>query len=107
MKEIGLHPCVAHSPRKSRRPCFARRVARETRVGTRCSRLQLALELVQKTPIRAVGDDLLRSRFDQADVAQAQSIVPDRVLGVVFAPFVTILTQRLEGIVVARGETTV
>jgi hypothetical protein len=30
------------------------------------SRLQLAFELIKETPIRAVGDDLLRIRLDQA-----------------------------------------
>jgi len=32
----------------------------------RVSRLQLAFELVQETPIRAVGEDLLWGRLDEA-----------------------------------------
>src|SRR5215472_15658536 len=36
-----------------------------------------------------------------------QNIEPDRVFGVVFTPFVAVLTQRLEDIVVARSETTI
>src|SRR6185436_7259988 len=37
-----------------------------TKIEAWCSRLQLAFELVQKAPIGAVGDDLLRARFDEA-----------------------------------------
>src|SRR5437899_2674385 len=52
------------------------------------SSLQLALELVQETPIGAFGDDLIRARLDEAGVAQAQRIKAQGVFGVVFAPFV-------------------
>src|ERR1700730_1181124 len=52
------------------------------------SRLQLAFELVQKAPVGAVGDDLLRARFDEAGFVQAQGVETDRVLGVVLPPFV-------------------
>src|SRR4029077_1844536 len=38
------------------------------------SRLQLAFELVQETPIGAVGDDLVRARLDHAGLVQAQRI---------------------------------
>src|SRR6266404_4450714 len=69
------------------------------------SRLQLAFELVQEAPIRAVGDDLLRARFDHTSVAHAQCIEADRVLGVVVAPFlIRNAAQRLEGIVIPRSE---
>src|SRR6516225_4018343 len=46
------------------------------------SRFQLAFELIQKPPVGAVGDDLLRRRFDEASFALAQSIEPDGVFGV-------------------------
>src|SRR5690349_14973334 len=53
-----------------------------------CSCLQLALQFVEKAPIGVLGDDILRNRFDPADFMQAQRIVTDRVLGIVFPPFV-------------------
>src|SRR6516162_6149609 len=68
------------------------------------SRLQLAFDFVQKAPVGTLSDDLLRARLDEACVAEAQRVEPDRVLGVVFAPFVTVFTRCLEGRVVARGE---
>src|SRR5438552_889736 len=52
------------------------------------SRFQLAFELVQETPICAVGDDLLRARLDHAGFMQSQRVEPEAILGVVFAPFV-------------------
>src|SRR6267143_2872210 len=72
------------------------------------SRLQLALELVQKAPIRAVGDYLLRARLDEADFVKPQGIIADRVLGIVFAPFVVRnLVQRLQGIIITRCESAI
>src|SRR5271163_3451593 len=69
------------------------------------SRLQLAFELVQETPIRAIGDDLLWTRLDHADFVQTKGVEPDRILSVVLPPFVVgDLVQRLKGIVVGRGE---
>ena len=66
------------------------------------SRLQLALELVQKAPIGVFGDDLLWSRFDEPHFVQPQSVKPDRVLGIVFPPFVVWnVAQRLKSVVVA------
>src|SRR5215468_638328 len=65
------------------------------------SRLQLAFEFVEEAPFCAVGNDLLRVRFDHADFVQAQGVEPDRVLGVKFPPFV-VGDQCLKGIVV-RG----
>src|SRR5271167_291206 len=71
-----------------------------------CSRLQLALELVEKAPIRAVGDDLLRAGVNHADLAQPQRVESHRVLGVVLPPLVVgDLAQRLFGIVIAIGDT--
>src|SRR6516162_4864831 len=52
------------------------------------SRLQLTFELVEEAPIGTLGNDLLRARFDHADFVQAQRVKADRVLGIVFAPFV-------------------
>src|SRR5712664_2519593 len=69
------------------------------------SRLQLAFELVQETPIGAVGDDLLRARFDQTDLAQAQRVEAHGVLGVVLPPFVVRqLAEGLQRIIVSLGE---
>src|SRR3984893_4478617 len=72
------------------------------------SRLQLAFELVQKAPIRAVGDYLLRGRLDEAHLVEPQGIKADGVLGVVLTPFVVrVFAQRAQGIVVARSETAI
>src|SRR6266852_28006 len=49
---------------------------------------QLAFQLAQKAPVRAVGDDLLRARLYEAHIAHAQGIEPQRILGVVLSPFV-------------------
>src|SRR6266446_3278394 len=69
------------------------------------SRLQLAFELVQEVPIRAVGDDLLRARLDHSGFMQAQRVEADRVLGVVLAPIIVWnVFQRLESVIIARGE---
>src|SRR5215472_14625166 len=69
------------------------------------SRLELALEFVEESRVGAIGDDLVRVGFDQPDLVQAEGIVADGVLGIVFAPFVVRqLAQRLTGIVVSRGE---
>src|SRR5207244_3829519 len=65
-------------------------------------------ELVEETPVRAVGDDLLRARLDEPHFVQPKRIVPERILGVVFAPFIIgELAQRLQRIVIASGETTI
>src|SRR6516165_1662347 len=71
-------------------------------------RLQLAFELVQKAPVRAVGDDLLRARLDHADFVQTERIEPYRVLGIVFAPFVVgQLAEPLQSVVVPIGKTAI
>src|SRR4029077_13471950 len=62
------------------------------------SRLQVAFELVQEAPIRALGDDLLWARLYEAHIAHAQGVEPQRILGVVLAPFVIWkLADRLKG----------
>src|SRR5690242_16426663 len=42
------------------------------------SRLQLEFELVQETPVRSLGDDLLRARLGHAGFAQAQRVEAKR-----------------------------
>src|SRR6516164_6761980 len=69
------------------------------------SRLQLAFDLVEEMPVGAVGDDLLRARFDEARFAEAKGVPPDRVFGVIFPPAVMILAQRLKGVVVSTSTT--
>src|SRR5215467_1519357 len=59
-----------------------------TLMKTGLSRLQLAFELVEEAPVRAIGDDLLRARLDKADIMHAQRIESHGILGVVFPPFV-------------------
>src|SRR5271165_2953208 len=77
-------------------------------VWTECSRFQLAFDLVEEPPIGPVGDDLLRAGFDKTQFMQPKCVVPDRVLGVVFPPFVVgDVAQRLQRVVVAGGETAV
>src|SRR5215472_484061 len=70
--------------------------------------LQLAFELVEEAPIGAVGNDLLRARLDEAGFVHAQSVEPEGVLGVVFAPLVVwVVAQRLQRVIVALCETAV
>jgi hypothetical protein len=38
-----------------------------TSVALACSHLQVAFEFVKKTPVRMLGDELLRGRFDHAE----------------------------------------
>src|SRR6516162_8419678 len=79
--------------------------APENRVSARCSCLQLALELVEKAPIGVFGDDLLRARFDETHLVQAQRVKPQRVLRIILAPFVVaVFAQRLQGIFITIGE---
>src|SRR6516164_3815217 len=69
------------------------------------SRLQLPLQLVQKAPIRALGNDLLRARLDDPDLMQAQRVEPQCVLVIVFEPFVVgHLVQCLQRVIIPRGE---
>src|SRR5215831_8955364 len=90
--------------RKRRRVCI---VAIGASRGWR-SRLQFAFELVQEPPFRAIGDDLLRGRLDEAHFVEPQRIIADRILGIVFAPFVVRnLVQRLESIIITRGESAI
>src|SRR5713101_4287140 len=63
--------------------------------------LQLLLQLSEKAPVRALGDDLLGGALDQAKLVEAERIEANRILGVILAPSVIgDLLQRLEGILV-------
>src|SRR5271168_4771077 len=42
-------------------------------------RLQLAFDLVQEAPVRAIGDDLFRAAFDHAQLVQPKRIKAHRV----------------------------
>src|SRR5205823_3687109 len=69
------------------------------------SRLQLAFQLVEEAPVGAVGDDLLRARLDEAQFMQTERVKPQRILRVVFPPFIVgELAQRLESIVIPTGK---
>src|SRR5262245_13773751 len=89
---FGLGPGFARG--ESRRPA-SRGFFRRRHVGRRLtgagipvedarepSTLQLALELVEETPVRAVRDDLVGSGFDRGGFAQPQRIEADRILDV-------------------------
>src|SRR4051812_46822275 len=52
------------------------------------SSLQFALQLVEKAPVGALGENLLRARFDHPRLVQFQRVEADRVLGIVLPPFV-------------------
>src|SRR6266516_3802568 len=68
------------------------------------SPLQLAFELVEESPIRAVGNDPVGARLDQAALAQPQRIEPDRILSIVLPPLVVReFLQRLERVVVEHS----
>src|SRR5215471_13198811 len=71
------------------------------------SSLQLAFDLVQKAPIGAVGDNLLRARLDEAHFLQPQCVEPDSIFGIVFAPFVGIFFQGLQQKVIPVSETAI
>src|ERR1700735_384408 len=65
--------------------------------------LQLALQFVEETPIRVLGNELLRIELDQARFVQPQCVEAEAILRVVVPPNVVAnLAQRLERIVVAR-----
>src|ERR1700748_3683162 len=56
------------------------------RSSSESSRLQLALEFVEKAPIRVLGDQGLRARPNQAYLVQPQCVETQRVLRVGFPP---------------------
>src|SRR6516164_6248122 len=60
------------------------------------SRLQLAFELVEEPEVGALGEDLLRARFDEAEIVQPQCVKPHAVLGAVVPPAaIGVLVQGL------------
>src|SRR5216683_1430794 len=112
---ISGAPSAASAGRARTRPAApaSQRVVKKRRrvciMGIGClpyrSRLHLAFDLIEKPPVAAVGDDLLRARLDQARLAQAQRIEAERILGIVFAPFFERdLAQGLAGVVVTLGK---
>jgi hypothetical protein len=80
----------------------------ETSLSFGRSRLQLAFELVEEAPIRVVGDDLLWARLYHPYFVQSKRIEPNRVLGIVLAPFVVRdLVQRLQRIIIPGSKTAI
>src|SRR5215813_1956685 len=67
--------------------------------------LHLLLQLVEETPLGALGDDLLWARRDHPGLVQTQRIEAHRVFGIILAPAVIgDLLHRLQGIIVAWCE---
>src|SRR6266540_4792890 len=61
--------------------------------------LQLLLELVEKAPVGALGDDLLRAAFDHPRLMEAQGVEADRILRIVLPPAVVPdILHGLEGV---------
>src|SRR5262252_4712883 len=95
--EVSKSPATAADERpvrKRRRFCmndifrapYRFRVSVTSNGRARMLNLQLALDLVEETPVRSLGDDLVGGRLDHARFAQTQRIEPDRVLGIVVPP---------------------
>src|SRR3990170_4842958 len=62
--------------------------------------LQLLLQLVEKAPVGALGDDLLRAALDHPGLVQAEGVEAHRILGLVFPPIaVGDFSHGLESIV--------
>src|SRR5215471_16707358 len=60
---------------------------------------------IAAVPIRSVGDDLLRARFDEPHFVQAKRVISEGILGAIFVPFtIGELAQRLQRIVIASGK---
>jgi hypothetical protein len=95
MMGIGLRHWVAHSEDFACSP-----FAPETRVQR--SGFQFAFELVEKPPIAAIGNNLLRARLEHAQLMKVQRVEADCVFVVVFPPLVIQqFLKRLPRIVVA------
>jgi hypothetical protein len=68
----------------------------------RDSGFQFTFELVEEAPVGALGNQLVRTGLDHPRLVQAQSLEPQRVLGVVLAPAaVRDVGQRLKCIIVS------
>jgi hypothetical protein len=69
-----------------------------------CSGLQLALQLVEKAPIRVLADELLWVGLDQTGLVHPQRIETERVLRVVIPPNVIAdLAQCLQRVISGGG----
>jgi hypothetical protein len=67
--------------------------------------LQLALRFTEGIPTGVLGDDLLWRRFDHAEFIEAQRLITQRLLRIVFATsIVRNIAERLQSMVVPRGE---
>src|SRR5215813_4480972 len=67
--------------------------------GDICLSFQLFLELIEKAPVGALRNELLRSGFDHPHFTQPQSKEADAVLRAVLAPLpVGKLSYRLHGV---------
>jgi hypothetical protein len=64
-----------------------------TERSVECSPLQLAFELIQEAPVRAVGNDLAGRQLNHAGFAQAERVEPDRIFRIVLAPLVEARTH--------------
>src|SRR5262249_8995195 len=76
--------------------------------GVRCpagqsrSHLQLLLYLIEEAPVGTLGDNLLRTALDHADLMQARAVDAPGVSRIVLPPpAVGDLLQRLEGVLIA------
>ena len=73
-----------------------------------CLRLQLAFDLVEKTPVGAPSDDLLWGRFDQSCLVHTEGVKSQRIFGVVVAPvLVGHIVQCLQCEVIAGRESAI
>src|SRR5215468_6242129 len=65
--------------------------------------LQLLLQLMEETPVGALGDELLGAGLDHTGLVQTEGIEAYRILGVVLAPLVVgKLLHGLQGVAVVR-----
>src|SRR5262249_51209120 len=66
--------------------------------------LQLLLELIEKVPVGALGDDLLRARLDHAGLVEAERVEANRVFRAVLPPSrIGDVLESLERVVVASS----
>src|SRR6478735_6861676 len=66
--------------------------------------LQLTLDLIEKAPIGASGNNLLRTRLDHTSLTKPQREEPDRVLRIELPPFgIRNVPERLQSRVIVCG----
>src|SRR3954464_1620971 len=109
MHNGNLQPFLLRSGAKTlvfapyKRLILAHRVVTPETTQSARSRLHLALELIEKAPVRVLGNELLRVGLDQPGFLHAQRVKPERVIGIIVAPdVVPDLAQRLQRIIIAR-----